>query len=95
VLPLPPPPPRRCARSSAVVDAIGSDGYVVGCGAPLACSVGLLDGCRIASDTEMSWHPHPHAAAAGASICPPSTALALRSVLHRVGEQQHGRPALN
>jgi hypothetical protein len=78
-----------------VVDAIGSDGYVVGCGAPLACSVGLLDGCRIASDTEMSWHPHPLAAAAGASICPPSTALALRSVLHRVGEQQHGRPALN
>ena len=41
-----------------MVEAIGEGAYVVGCGAPLGCSVGLLDGCRIGPDTEMSWHKH-------------------------------------
>ena len=36
-------------------DAIGPDAFLLGCGAPLAPSIGLVDGCRISGDIKELW----------------------------------------
>jgi alpha-galactosidase len=40
-----------------VRSAIGPDAYLLGCGAPLLPSVGLVDGMRISADTGVAWEP--------------------------------------
>lgn len=37
-------------RAQLIVETVGPDSYVVGCGAPLACTVGMVDACRISGD---------------------------------------------
>ncbi len=37
--------------------AAGSETYLVGCGAPLQCALGLVDALRIGPDTAPSWEP--------------------------------------
>lgn len=38
-------------------DAIGPEGYILGCGAPLGGSVGLVDSMRISADVKEVWEP--------------------------------------
>ncbi len=39
-------------------EAAGEDTYLVGCGAPLGPSIGLVDAMRIGPDTAPRWRPH-------------------------------------
>ena len=36
-------------------NAVGPDAFILGCGAPLAPSIGLVDGCRISGDIKELW----------------------------------------
>ena len=38
-------------------EAIGEEAFLLGCGAPLGPSVGLVDGMRIGPDVAINWHP--------------------------------------
>ncbi len=38
-------------------EAIGQEAFLLGCGAPLGPSVGLVDGMRIGPDVAVHWHP--------------------------------------
>jgi len=38
-------------------DAVTIDCYILGCGAPLSASIGLVDGMRISPDTDYCWNP--------------------------------------
>ena len=38
-------------------DAVTTDSYILGCGAPLSASIGLVDGMRISPDTSYFWDP--------------------------------------
>ena len=38
-------------------DAVTSNSYILGCGAPLSASIGLVDGMRISPDTDYLWEP--------------------------------------
>ncbi|MFQ5946897.1 MAG: alpha-galactosidase, partial [Anaerolineae bacterium] len=57
-------------------EAVG-DGFVLGCGAPLWPSVGLVDGMRIGADVAAHWRPLWH------DLAGPSAANALRNTISR------------
>jgi alpha-galactosidase len=63
--------------------AIGRDAYLLGCGAPLLPSVGLVDGMRVSADTSPRWAP------ADGDMSFPSGEAAELSVHGRA--YQHGR----
>lgn len=37
--------------------SIGNDAYILGCGAPISASIGLVDFMRISPDTDFCWNP--------------------------------------
>ncbi len=41
----------------AIREAIGEDAFLLGCGAPLGPSVGLVDGMRVGPDVDPNWRP--------------------------------------
>jgi alpha-galactosidase len=67
-------------------DAVG-DGFLLGCGAPLLPSVGLVDGLRISSDVKERWRDPLTALVAGESGHPAAELAVLNSLtrahLHR------------
>jgi alpha-galactosidase len=67
--------------------AVGSGAYLLGCGAPLLPSVGLVDAMRIGADTSRAWEP------AGGDMSMPGGAAAELSVRGR--SYQHGRYWVN
>jgi alpha-galactosidase len=66
--------------------AIGTDAYLLGCGAPLLPSVGMVDAMRVSADTGPHWN-------AGADLSQPSGQSAELSVQARAYE--HGRYWVN
>jgi alpha-galactosidase len=51
------PAQRVRAGYDAVRRGAGDDAFILGCGAPLGCTVGVVDGMRIGSDVAPVWHP--------------------------------------
>jgi alpha-galactosidase len=62
-------------------DAIGADAYLVGCGAPLLPSVGLVDAMRIGPDVAPHWEP------ANGGPSSPAQSNAMRNVIERAWMQ--------
>ncbi len=58
---------------SAIRDGLGTEAFLLGCGAPLQHAVGLVNGMRIGGDVDASW----------GGIQAPAQAAALRSFYHR------------
>jgi melibiase-like protein/beta-galactosidase-like protein len=58
---------------SAIRDGIGTEAFLLGCGAPLQHAAGLVNGMRIGGDVDASW----------GGIQAPAQAAALRSFYHR------------
>ena len=54
------------AGLKATRDGVGSKNFILGCGAPLGPSVGLVDGMRIGQDVEATWSGFQSTAAAAA-----------------------------
>lgn len=67
----------------AVRQAIGEEAYLLGCGAPLAVSIGIVDGMRIGPDVAPHWRP------IWADLSAPAAANALRNSVARYF--MHGR----
>jgi len=57
----------------ALRDGLGTEAFLLGCGAPLQHAAGLVDGMRIGGDVDASW----------GGIQEPARAAALRSFYHR------------
>lgn len=70
-----------------VRSAIGTEAYVLGCGAPLLLSVGMVDAMRISADTGLQW------SAFDGDMSQPAGESAELSVLARA--YQHGRYWVN
>jgi alpha-galactosidase len=68
-------------------EAAGSDGFLVGCGAPLGPSIGLVDAMRIGPDTAPAWRARLADLVYGIP-CAPSARNALRNVLARAALHQ-------
>jgi len=68
-------------------EAIGEEAFLLGCGAPLGPSVGLVDGMRIGPDVAMYWHPF------WADLTFPAAVNALRNSITRYFT--HGRCWIN
>lgn len=67
---------------SAIRAAIGPDRYLLGCGAPIGPSLGLVDGMRVSADVKEEWHaPLWAALARGTDI--PSVRDSLRNNMTR------------
>jgi alpha-galactosidase len=64
-------------------EAIGPDAYLLGCGAPILPSVGLVDAMRISPDTAPAYEPQ------GADLSQPSQRAAV--LTGRARQWQHGR----
>jgi len=58
---------------SALREGLGTEAFLLGCGAPLQHAAGLVDGMRIGEDVDASWN----------GIQSPARAAALRSFYHR------------
>jgi hypothetical protein len=58
---------------SALREGLGTEAFLLGCGAPLQQAAGLVDGMRIGEDVDASWN----------GIQAPARAAALRSFYHR------------
>jgi len=58
---------------AAIRDGLGTEAFLLGCGAPLQHAAGLVDGMRIGGDVEASW----------GGIQEPARAAGLRSFYHR------------
>jgi alpha-galactosidase len=66
----------------AIRAAIGPDRYLLGCGAPIGPSIGLVDGMRVSADVKEEWHaPLWAALARGTDI--PSVRDSLRNNMTR------------
>jgi hypothetical protein len=61
------------AGLSALRDGLGTEAFLLGCGAPLQHAAGLVNGMRIGADVDASW----------GGIQGPARAAALRSFYHR------------
>ena len=88
------PTERVRAGFDAVRRGAGEDAFLLGCGAPLAAAIGVVDGMRIGPDVAPWWelppgHPHPP----GYAATSPSTANALRATEAR--QFMHRRLWLN
>jgi alpha-galactosidase len=70
-----------------VRQAIGAAAYVLGCGAPLLLSVGMVDGMRVSADTGLQWSAFEE------DMSQPAGESAELSVLARA--YQHGRYWVN
>jgi alpha-galactosidase len=68
-------------------EAIGEEAFLLGCGAPLGPSVGLMDGMRIGPDVAIHWHPF------WADLTFPAAVNALRNSITRYFT--HGRLWIN
>jgi len=68
-------------------EAIGEEAFLLGCGAPLGPSVGLVDGMRIGPDVAVHWHPF------WADLTFPAAENALRNSITRYFT--HGRLWIN
>lgn len=68
-------------------EAIGEEAFLLGCGAPLGPSVGLVDGMRIGPDVAINWHPF------WADLTFPAAENALRNSITRYFT--HGRFWIN
>ncbi len=68
-------------------EAVGPDAYLVGCGAPILPSVGLVDAMRVSADIALGFEP------AGGDLSRPSQRAAALSVIGRAW--QHGRLWVN
>jgi hypothetical protein len=58
---------------SAIRDGLGTEAFLLGCGAPLQHAAGLVNGMRVGGDVDASW----------GGIQAPAQAAALRSFYHR------------
>jgi alpha-galactosidase len=66
-------------RALALIrDAVGHDAFLLGCGAPLAPAVGLVDGMRIGPDIHTTWEPRFQG-----DLSAPGAANALRNNIAR------------
>ncbi len=68
--------PREAAYRSAIAlirDTVGPEVYLLGCGAPMIPSVGILDGMRVGPDTATEW-------AAAGTVADPSHEGALNAI---------------
>jgi Melibiase/Beta-galactosidase jelly roll domain len=61
------------AGLAAIRDGLGSEAFLLGCGAPLQHAVGYVNGMRIGTDVDATW----------GGIQPPALAAALRGFYHR------------
>ena len=71
---------------TVVREAVGDDAFVLGCGAPLGPSVGLVDGMRVSGDTGADWLPEedlPAWEGVGAAARTAVSATVLRAAFHR------------
>jgi len=62
---------------------MGDDAFILGCGAPLANVVGLVDGMRIGPDVAPHWGPDPDRVLLPYPTTLPSTAAAFRNTAAR------------
>lgn len=76
----------------AIRDGIGDSAYLLGCGAPLGPSVGLVDAMRIGPDVAPNWLPEP-AEWPGFTECQPSALNAIRASVLRA--PMHARLFVN
>jgi alpha-galactosidase len=53
------PAQRVRAGFDAVRRGAGDDAFLLGCGAPIGATVGVVDGMRIGADVAPWWHPQP------------------------------------
>jgi alpha-galactosidase len=79
------------AGFEAIRRGAGADAFLLGCGAPIASSIGLVDGMRIGPDVAPWWEPREHFP--GYAAVAPSTANALRATQAR--QFMHRRLWLN
>jgi alpha-galactosidase len=70
-----------------VRSVVGPDAYLLGCGAPLLPSVGMVDGMRVSADTALRWAPE-----AGDLSLPGGQSAELST---RARSYQHGRYWVN
>jgi alpha-galactosidase len=75
------PAQRVRAGYDAIRRGAGDDAFLLGCGAPLGCTVGVVDGMRIGADVAPAWEVE--AGFPGYEPTAPSTANALRNTLSR------------
>ena len=71
-----------------IVEAVGPESYVVGCGAPLGPSIGLVDALRISGDVSANWENGSVCYLCGHGVAIPSAKWALQSTLTRSFFQQ-------
>jgi alpha-galactosidase len=74
------------AGLDAIRDGIGPDAFLLGCGAPLLASVGLVDAMRVSPDVAPRWSPPRDHSGMGESAPSAHNAIltsALRAPLHR------------
>jgi alpha-galactosidase len=77
------PAQRVRAGYEAIRHGMGDDAFILGCGAPLANVVGLVDGMRIGPDVAPHWGPDPARALHPFPTTLPSTAYAFRNTVAR------------
>lgn len=78
------PAERVRAAFAAIRRGAGDDAFLLGCGAPLANVLGLVDGMRIGPDVAPNWEPSPdHVGMNGYEETSPSTRNAWQSTLAR------------
>jgi alpha-galactosidase len=75
------PAQRVRAGYDAVRRGAGDDAFLLGCGAPLGCTVGVVDGMRIGPDVAPAWRPET--TVAGYDDTVPATRNAWRNTLVR------------
>ena len=79
------------AGFEAIRRGAGDDAFLLGCGAPIASCIGIVDGMRIGPDVAPRWEPRDHFP--GYAAVAPSTANALRAT--RARQFMHRRLWLN
>jgi alpha-galactosidase len=75
------PAQRVRAGYDAIRRGAGDDAFLLGCGAPLGCTVGVVDGMRIGADVAPAWEVE--AGFPGYEATAPSTANAMRNTVSR------------
>ena len=65
-------------RGLEIIRATVGDKTILGCGAPLGPSVGVVDAMRIGPDVSINWEPYFHG-----DLTAPSTAYAMRNTIAR------------
>eukprot|EP00911_Craspedida_sp_UC1_P002622 UC1_evm4s1936 len=76
-------------RGVAAVRAGAPEAFILGCGAPLGASVGLVDGMRVSADTENVWRPGWFNRLVASHVGLPSVQYQLQSDLGRQWMDRH------